>query len=122
MTNPPENFYKLCDAMSLNEYQRQVLQTNYSKYNMHGLVKRGGVLYAPYVQHGLWCKFKKILIGRRADLIGENKIIVQNRCGIKFNANGCHCIPVGPYRYYADNNGNAISRKMFKCLTTKSEH
>ncbi len=84
MAKPPENFDKLCFIMRLTPYQRRVLESNYSKYDMSGLVKRDGVLYAPYAGRGIWARTRRVFVGRRADLIGANNVLAQNQYGIKF--------------------------------------
>ena len=60
--------------LNLNQYQLSKLKTDYDKYNISKLEKRGGVLYVPYVVTGFWKKLLSVLFGRQADLIGENKL------------------------------------------------
>lgn len=99
--------------LRLTPYQSHVLKANHKKYNMGRLVKRGGVIYAPYINHGIYGRVLKFLYGARADLIGQNKILVQNRRNIKFMSQGFYCVKIGPYTYYADAMGRAISREVF---------
>ena len=101
--------FNLC----LTPYQSDVLKNNTQKYNMGRIVKRGGVVYVPYVSHGIFSGLVKIICGARADLIGQNKMLIKNRRNIKFCKNGYYCIKIGPYTYYADASGQAISKEDF---------
>ena len=103
----------LIEYLQLSQYQSSKLKTDYDKYNISRLEKRGGVLYAPYVIHGFWNKLFSIFFGRRADLIGKTKIVLRAQRNIKFCANGYHCVRIGLYTYYADADGNAVSRNEF---------
>ncbi len=79
---------KLTTLLRLSPYQISTLQQNYDKYNISRLVKRGGILYAPYK-----CGFiKRILFGTPADLISPTKTIFHARRGIKFSAYGKYTI------------------------------
>ena len=88
-----------------------------NKYNMGRLVKRGGVLYAPYLLHGVYAWVVKIMCGAPADLIGQNEMLVRNNRNITFCHDGYHCVKMGTYKYYADANGHAISRECFMRCT-----
>ncbi len=103
----------LAQNLNLSPYQSNKLMTNYERYNMSRLEKRGGVLFAPYQSVGAWGWLIRKLFGTRADLIGENKTLLQAQRNIKFCANGYHCVRVGRYVYYADGAGNVISRNEF---------
>ena len=103
----------LSEILNLSSYQSNKLKTHYEKYNMSRLEKRGGVLYAPYVVHGFWGRVSTVFLGRRADLIGQNRILLQAQRNIKFCANGYHCVKVGRYTYYADATGRVVSRNEF---------
>lgn len=103
----------LSNHLRLTPFQSKVLEQNINKYNMGRVVKRGGVVYVPYVSHGIFGRIKKIIFGAYADLIGQNKILVKNRRNIKFLKNGYHCVKIGPYTYYADAYGQAVSREDF---------
>lgn len=103
----------LSENLNLSSYQSNKLKTHYEKYNMSRLEKRGGVLYAPYVVHGFWGRVSTVFLGRRADLIGQNRILLQAQRNIKFCANGYHCVKVGRYTYYADATGRVVSRNEF---------
>ena len=46
-------------------------------------------------------------------LIGKNKMLVCNRRGVQFFARGFYSVAVGRYKYYADENGDIISRRAF---------
>lgn len=99
--------------LRLTPYQSNVLKNNKDKYNIGRLVKRGGVVYVPYVSRGIWAWCVKNLCGVRADLIGQNKILVKNRRNIKFCKNGFYCVKIGHFVYYADAMGRGISRDAF---------
>lgn len=104
---------KLSDILSLSPYQKSALAAGGQKYNMSRLVKRGGVLYAPYGARGLAGALADLFMGRRADLIGQNKTLLHAQRGIKFYAAGYHCVRIGRFMYYADASGAAISRRAF---------
>ncbi len=108
-----ENINKLTALLNLNSYQINKLKDNYAIYNMAGLQKRGGILYAPYLSSGLCGWMVRILFGVRADLIGQNKILLRAQRRIKFYANGYHCVRVGRRVYYADATGQVVSRDEF---------
>ena len=103
----------LAQNLNLSSYQANKLKMDYDRYNISRLEKRGGVLYAPYVVHGFWGRVSRVFFGVQADLIGQNKTLLQAQRNIKFYANGFHCVKVGRYTYYADANGNNIS---FNCI------
>lgn len=103
----------LAQNLNLSLYQSNKLKTNYEQYNISRLVKRGGVLFAPYNMPGFFGWIGRVLFGVRADLIGENKILLQGMRKIKFCANGYHCVRVGRHIYYADASGNVVSRGEF---------
>lgn len=105
---------KLLHNLNLTSYQENKIKSHCDRYNMSRLEKRGGVLYAPYVVHGFWGHVSRILFGVRADLIGQNKTLLQAQRNIKFYANGLHCVKIGRYTYYADARGNILSRYEFK--------
>ena len=99
--------------LRLTPYQSEILMRNIDKYNVGRVVKRGGVLYVPYISRGILGRIKKMLLGARADLIGQNKMLVTNRRNIKFCKNGFYYVKIGPYTYYADAYGRGISRSEF---------
>lgn len=107
---------KLAQVMNLTEFQVNVLKENQKHYKLSGLVKRGCALYAPRVmsQHKLIDFLLCIFVGQIADLIGENKMLVTGKRKIDFRTGGFYSAPVGRiYRYYADTNGNIITRNTF---------
>lgn len=106
-------FDALAHNLNLNQYQLNKLKIHIDKYNIARLEKRGGVLYAPYVPHGLWGWIGKLLFGARADLIGPNKLLLRAQRNIKFTANGYHSVKVGRYVYYANACGQIVSREEF---------
>ena len=85
-----ENINKIAQLLNLTMYQSNRLKRNCERYNMSGLQKRGGVLYAPYVVHGFWVRLGTVVFGGRADLIGPDKVLLRAQRGIKFCANGYH--------------------------------
>lgn len=104
---------KLATVMGLSQYQKNILKSNSAAYDISHLVKRGDVLYAPRVTHSFIQSFCDLFIGRSADLIGKNKMLVCNRRGVQFFARGFYSVAVGRYKYYADENGDIISRRAF---------
>lgn len=106
---------KLARALNLSVYQENVLKSNPDAYKLSGLIKRGAVLYAPRVatSHVFLNFLGRIFYGRSADLIGENKMLVRRGRGIDFRAHGFYSAPIGQYRYYADGDGNIITRATF---------
>lgn len=103
----------LARYLNLNDYQARKLLSNYDRYDIAGIQKRGGVLYAPYATHGIKSCLYALLFGARADLIGQNKVLLQAQRNIKFCENGFHCVRVGRYTYYADATGHVISKEEF---------
>lgn len=104
---------KLARNLNLSPYQSSKLKSNYDRYNISRLEKRGAILFAPYQSSGIWGFFMRMFRGVRADLIGENKMLLQAQRNIKFCANGYHCVRVGRYTYYADATGNVVSHSQF---------
>lgn len=106
---------KLAKAMGLSQYQQDVLMSNQDKYDMTGLVKRGGVLYAPHLvkTKSIFEIARRALTGDSADLIGQDKMLLRGQRKIKFYAGGFHCVSVGQFKYYADKDGHAVSRDIF---------
>ncbi len=99
----------LIKNLNLTSYQENKIKADYDKYNFARLEKRGGLLYAPYIVHGFWGRVSCVLFGVRADLIGQDKMLLSAQRNIKFGANGYHCVKIGRYTYYADATGKAIS-------------
>lgn len=112
------NIENLRHHLNLTQYQSNRLKMYYEMYNFSRLQKRGGVLYVPYASRGLWERVGRILFGVRADLIGQNKVLLRAQRNIKFFANGYHCVRVGKYTYYADAAGQVVSRDEFLRETT----
>lgn len=104
---------KLSQMLNLTAYQRGVLESGAGEYNFGRLEKRGGVLYAPRRAGGFLGAIAHITRGPRADLIGKNKTLLHAVRGIKFSAGGYHCVRIGRYKYYADPDGQAVSRDIF---------
>ena len=108
-----ENINKITQLLNLTMYQTNKLKCNFEQYNMSGLQKRGGLLYAPYAAHGVLGRVWNLVVGGRADLIGPDRILLRAQRGIKFCANGYHCVRVGRYVYYAHAHGQVVSRNEF---------
>ncbi len=100
-------------TLRLTPYQSYVLKNNTHKYNVARIVKRGGVVYVPYLSRGFINYLIKLFCGTSADLIGQSQILVRNKRNIKFCNDGYHCVQVGQYTYYADAKGRNISRDEF---------
>ncbi len=108
-----ENINKLAELLNLSPYQTNKLKDYCGRYNMSGLQQRGGVLYAPYLSRGMYGWVMRMLFGARADLIGKDKVLLRSQRGIKFYANGYHCVRVGRHVYYADATGQVVSQHEF---------
>lgn len=106
--------HNLSKNLNLTKYQENKILSDYEKYNVARLEKRGGVLYAPYVVHGFWGRVSRVLFGARADLIGKNKTLLRAQRNIRFYANGFHCVKIGRYTYCADASGRVMSQQDFK--------
>lgn len=106
---------KLAQVMGLSQYQIEVLKNNADKYDFSGLVKRGGVLYAPHQMRtkSVFEIARRALTGKSVDLIGPEKMLLQGRRRIKFYAGGFHCVSIGQFKYYADKDGRAVPRDIF---------
>ncbi len=106
---------KLAQVMGLSQYQIDVLKNNADKYDFSGLVKRGGVLYAPHQMRtkSVFEIARRALTGKSVDLIGPEKMLLQGRRRIKFYAGGFHCVSIGQFKYYADKDGRAVPRDIF---------
>ncbi len=111
--NMHENFNHLVGNLNLSSYQINRIKTNYEKYDVTRLQNRGGILYAPYVTHGIWGRLFNVVAGRQADLIGRDRTLLRAQRNIKFCANGYHCVKVGRYTYYANASGNVVSKSEF---------
>ncbi len=107
---------KLANLLGLSSYQRNVLKANPDIYKLSGLIKRGRALYAPrnITSHKILNFLYVLFLGKSADLIGKDKMLVRDSRGIEFCAGGFYSAPIGRrYRYYADDDGNIITRETF---------
>lgn len=70
----------LAKNLGLSPYQQDILISNQDKYDMSGLVKRGGVLYAPHLLRtkSIFEIARRALTGASADLIGQDRMLL---CG-----------------------------------------
>jgi hypothetical protein len=98
---------KLTDKFRLSPFQALLLQEHGERYNLEKLVKKGDVLYAPLVRSG--SAVKRLFLGQSADLIGNNKILVRGRRGIKLHATGFYSFG----GKYFDPTGQQIARNLF---------
>lgn len=95
---------RLCDQLSLSPYQSYILLHRGHRYDLHRLVKKGGVLYAPYRhsdRNNVLNICARILLGRRADLIGTDKILIHDKRGIKIRPNGSYSTPPNRFKYHS---------------------
>jgi hypothetical protein len=106
---------KLIDSLRLNDFQQKALFSNPEKYDLDKLVKKGVVIYAPIAKQCKCLKgrIKRLFFGPRADLVGENKILVENKRHIKLYRTGFYHSKDKDGCYWADSTGRKISRKEF---------
>lgn len=117
------NIEKLSEIMGFSPYQLSVLKNNADKYNVSHIVKRGGVLYVPHAtKKDIFNRAADLLLGHRADLIGQDKILLSARRSIKFYVSGYHSVRIGDDVYYANPNGHVISRAMFHNAIKNHSH
>ena len=107
------NFDTLVKMLNLNNYQVNKLKNCLDRYDLSGLQKRGGVLFVPYVEHGVWQRLVRHLFGPRADLIGADRMLLRNQRNVRFCKNGYHSVRVGRYTYYANALGQVVSQQEF---------
>ncbi len=114
----------LAKNLGLSPYQQDILISNQDKYDMSGLVKRGGVLYAPHLLRtkSIFEIARRALTGASADLIGQDRMLLCGQRKIKFYAGGFHCVSVGKFKYYADKDGNAVPRQVVMQAITDRKH
>jgi len=106
----------LSQRLNLTYYQVCVLEHNFYKYDMGGLVKKGGILYAPYQNDepsGFYDLFVKIIRGRRADLIGADRILIYNQRGIHVYTEGCCLVRRNGKKYHLNAFGDPICCRNF---------
>lgn len=88
-----EHLEQISRSMNLTSYQLYILEMNIDKYDFHRLIKHGDFLYAPYKIHfsrNFKDAIKEIIFGRRADLIGPDRLLVFNKRGIKMRSDGSY--------------------------------
>jgi hypothetical protein len=81
----------LARYLRLTPYQAYILEKNSTKYDFSRLVKRGGILYAPYRcddRSGFAEYCARKLFGPRADLIGADRILASDRRRIRIYPTG----------------------------------
>ncbi len=111
-----ESVARKCEHLNLSPYQTYLITQNHEKYDIDKLVKRGNVLYAPYRRNhsrGFVDACLKILHGPRADLIGNEQMLVQDKRSIKIYGPGFHTVYDKGKKYYADYNGRRLAREVF---------
>jgi len=103
----------LSQKLNLTSYQICVIEKNYYKYNLNRLVQQGGLLYAPYrcdYVGNLQDVISKLFCGQRADLIGQDRMLVINKRGIKVYNDGCFSACINGEKYQGDAFGNPIEK------------
>lgn len=111
-----EEVLNLCTQMRLSAFQCYVIQENWYKYNLQRLIKQGGVLYAPYKcpkPRRLSDCFATLFHGPRADLIGEDKMLINDQRGIKVYTDGCFSGYKNGVKYYANTFGEQTNKNPF---------
>ena len=109
--------YKMIERMRLNKFQQNMLFGNPHRYDLAKVVKKGVVVYAPLAKksHSFIAALHNFFMGERADLIGENKILVREQRGIKLYATGFYrAKSKNGHCYYYDSVGNKISHDQFR--------
>ena len=108
---------KLINKLRLNSFQQKALFGNPEKYDLNGLVRKGVLVYAPLANQGSGClagKLSRFFHGPKADLIGEDKILVSEQRGIKLYRTGFYrARDKDGRRYYADSTGKKLSHYEF---------
>lgn len=107
---------RLSALLRLTPYQTYILEKNCKKYDFSRLVKRGMVLYCPYL-----CDDKKriveyvarLLFGPRVDLVGPDRLIIQDQRGVRVYSSGFYSARRNGLKYYADPVNNRVARNMF---------
>ena len=111
-----QHVHRLSQHLRLTPYQTYILELNCKKYDFSRLVKRGTVLYCPYL-HGDRKRMRehisRMFFGPRADLIGPDRLIIRDQRGIRVYATGFYSARRNGVKYYADPLGNRIYRNMF---------
>ncbi|MBD5400457.1 hypothetical protein HDR61_01775 [bacterium] len=74
-------FSQLTELLNLTPYQAAALSAGADKYDFARLEKRNGNLYAPYAERGIYPSIVKFIRGRRADLIGGDRMLERARRG-----------------------------------------
>ena len=112
---PESQIASLCARLRLTPFQSYILEQNAYKYNLGRLVKRGDIVYVPYIGSGnRWADAAaRLLLGARADLIGPDKILVRAQRGIEFFADGRYIVRRGNVRHYIDIDGQSVGRDAF---------
>lgn len=103
----------LANVLQLTPFQAGVLKSKYDMYCVGRMQKRGGNLFVPYKAKNIWDKFVNVICGCPGDLVGTDKMLVECQRHIGLTANGYHCVKVGMYKYWADNDGNVVSRDVY---------
>jgi len=109
---------QISQRLRLSPYQSYILLLNGHKYRLDSLMKRGDVLYAPYVcnlARDAKDYFEKIIFGHRADLIGSDKMLVIGQRGVKLYATGLYrAVDNAGHYYYADSQGHRVNKSFFE--------
>ncbi len=105
---------KLSYYLNLTEFQSDMLRRGADKYDISRLVVRGGVLYAPHRVCALFERARCCVMGRMADLIGKDRVLMQNRRGVRLYRDGYYQGRIGAYKYRGDKNGDMVAPDVFR--------
>ena len=72
-------FSQLTELLNLTPYQAAALASGVGKYDFARLEKRDGILYAPYIERGVYPYIVKLIRGPRADIIGGDRMVESGR-------------------------------------------
>ena len=106
---------RICQHLGLTPFQTYILERNAYKYNLGRLVKRGNIVYAPYLPSGrrLTDIAGRILFGPRADLIGPDRVLACGQRGVELYADGRYVVHQGRIPHYVDIDGRPMTRTAF---------
>lgn len=106
---------RLCHHLRLTPFQTYILEQNSYKYNLGRLVKRGNLVYVPYMPSGnRWMAgIARVLMGPRADLIGPDRVLACGQRGVELHANGRYVVRQGRIHHYVDTDGRLMTRQAF---------
>lgn len=71
------NIDRLCETLGLTPHQSEFLKSNIEKYDVHGIAKRGGVLYIPHRSRGFWNTVVRMVRGAVVDRVGCDGVVAR---------------------------------------------